>query len=73
MFVMSLLEQRISNTMKCCLGYLLKIKITNQKEASWVLFSPLCIGICMCNYHEHRGQLSTQIPMPGDKDRDLRK
>ena len=26
----------------------------------------------MCNYHEHQGQLAIQIPMPGDKDRDLR-
>lgn len=27
----------------------------------------------MRNYHEHQGQLTIQIPMPGDKDRDLRK
>ena len=27
----------------------------------------------MCNYREHQGQLTIQTPMPGEKDRELRK
>ena len=70
---MSFIEQRISNTMKCHLGYRLKRKITEQKKGFMGHSFTLCIGICMCNYREHQGQLTIQTPMPGEKDRELRK
>lgn len=41
MFIMSLTAQHISNTVKCHLGYLLKIKDTKQKGLVGHVFTPV--------------------------------